>query len=51
MSKNIIWLVAGILVAWFMISIFTKNYDGDFLLILLLGVFLGYGVGKTERKE
>ncbi|MDW0111161.1 hypothetical protein [Sporosarcina aquimarina] len=51
MSKNIIWLVAGILVAWFVISILTKNFDGDFLLVLLLGVFIGYGVGKKENNE
>lgn len=51
MSKNIVWLVAGILFAWVVISFITKNYDGDFLLIILIGVFMGYGVGKKEKKE
>ncbi|WP_186668036.1 hypothetical protein [Sporosarcina sp. BP05] len=50
MSKNIMLLIAGILFAWLVISIITKKFDGDFLLILLLGVFIGYGVGKKEQK-
>ncbi|WP_338657424.1 hypothetical protein V6B14_23380 (plasmid) [Sporosarcina psychrophila] len=51
MSKNIMLLIAGILFAWLVFSIITKNFDGDFLLILLLGVFIGYGVGKKEQKD
>ncbi|WP_157129912.1 tRNA U-34 5-methylaminomethyl-2-thiouridine biosynthesis protein [Sporosarcina ureae] len=51
MSKNLILLTAGILFGWIIISIFTKNFDGDFLLILLLGVIMGYGVGYKEKKE
>lgn len=50
MSKNIILLIAGILFAWLVISMITKNFDGDLLLIILLGVFIGYGVGKKEQK-
>ncbi|PIC96821.1 tRNA U-34 5-methylaminomethyl-2-thiouridine biosynthesis protein [Sporosarcina sp. P26b] len=51
MSKNLILLTAGILFGWIIISIFTKNVDGDFLLTLLLGVIMGYGVGYKEKKE
>ncbi|PIC71211.1 tRNA U-34 5-methylaminomethyl-2-thiouridine biosynthesis protein [Sporosarcina sp. P16b] len=51
MSKSIMLLIAGILFAWLVISIITKNFDGDFLLILLLGVSIGYGVGKKEQKD
>lgn len=51
MSKNLILLTAGILFGWIIISIFTKNFDGDFLLILLLGVIIGYGVGYKEKKN
>ena len=51
MSKNLLWLIAGILFGWIIIIIFTKNVDGDFLLTLLLGVILGYGVGHKEKKE
>lgn len=49
MSKSIIGLIAGILFAWVVISIITKSFDGDFLLVLLVGVFVGYSVGKKER--
>ncbi|WP_158232396.1 MULTISPECIES: hypothetical protein [unclassified Sporosarcina] len=49
MSKNIMLLIAGILFGWLVISIIKKNFDGDFLLILLWGVFMGYGVGKKEQ--
>ncbi|PIC79439.1 tRNA U-34 5-methylaminomethyl-2-thiouridine biosynthesis protein [Sporosarcina sp. P18a] len=51
MSKNIMLLISGILFGWSVISIITKNFDGDFLLILLLGVSIGYGVGKKEQKD
>lgn len=48
MYKGIIWLIAGIIFAWLVLGIITKSLDGDFLLILLLGVFMGYGVGKKR---
>ncbi|MDV6379279.1 tRNA U-34 5-methylaminomethyl-2-thiouridine biosynthesis protein [Sporosarcina sp. GW1-11] len=51
MSKSIIGLIAGILSAWLVISIITKSFDSDSLLILLLGVFMGYGIGKKEQKD
>ena len=51
MSKTMISLLAGILVAWVAISLITKNFDGNFLITLLLGVFLGYGVKKKETEE
>lgn len=51
MSKTMITLIAGILVAWLVINLFTKNFDGNFLITLLIGVFVGYGVRKKETKE
>lgn len=51
MSKSLMLLIAGILFGWSVISIITKIFDGDFLLIILLGVFMGYGVGKKEQKD
>lgn len=51
MSKYLVMLIAGILVAWVVIGLFTKNFDGNFLIIFLLGVFLGYGIKKKEAKE
>ncbi|MEK4715898.1 hypothetical protein [Sporosarcina sp. FSL K6-5500] len=51
MSKTMITLIAGILVAWLVISLFAKNFDGNFLITLLIGVFVGYGVRKKETKE
>ncbi|MFS0688801.1 hypothetical protein AB1K89_06125 [Sporosarcina sp. 179-K 8C2 HS] len=50
MSKTLLILIAGILSAWLVIGFFTKNYDGDFLIILLFGVLVGYGVRKREEK-
>ncbi|WP_252504026.1 hypothetical protein [Sporosarcina sp. Marseille-Q4943] len=50
MSKTMISLIAGILFAWLVISFITKNFDGNFLFALLIGVFLGYGVKKKEGK-
>lgn len=48
MSKNMIFLVLGILTAWFVISFFTKDYSYEYLFTLFTGVFLGYGVGKKD---
>ncbi|GKV70118.1 hypothetical protein NCCP2716_26160 [Sporosarcina sp. NCCP-2716] len=49
MTKNLLLLLAGILFAWFGISFFTKNFDGNHLMTLLIGVFLGYIVKKEEK--
>ncbi|WP_301109109.1 hypothetical protein [Sporosarcina sp.] len=50
MSKNMIFLVLGILAAWFVIGIFTKDFSIDYLIYLFFGVFLGYTVGKKEAE-
>lgn len=51
MSKSIIGLIAGILFGWLVISIITKSFEGDSLLTLLFGVFMGYGIGKKVQKD
>jgi len=49
LTKNLLLLLAGILFAWFGISFFTKSFDGNYLMTLLIGVFLGYIVKKEEK--
>ncbi len=44
-------LIAGILVAWLVLSFFTKNFDGNYLFTLLIGVLLGYGAKKKEDNK
>jgi hypothetical protein len=51
MSKTMISLIAGILVAWLAISLFTKEFDGNYLFTLLIGVLLGYEAKKMEKKK
>lgn len=51
MSRAMISLIAGILTAWLAISMFTKDFDGNYLFTLLIGVFLGYEVKKKEKTE
>lgn len=51
MSKNMLSLLAGILVAWLAISFFTKNFDSNYLFTLLIGVFLGYQVNKKVPEK
>lgn len=48
MSKNMMFLVLGILAAWVVIGLFTKDFSYDYLIYLFFGVFLGYTVGKKE---
>ena len=48
MSKAMLLLLAGIISAWLVMSFITKEFNEEFLLILLFGVFLGYGVGRRE---
>ena len=51
MSKTMLSLLAGILVAWLALGLITKNFNGEYLLTLLFGVFIGYGVKKKELEE
>ena len=51
MSKTMFSLLAGILVAWLAIALFTKDFDGNYLFTLLIGVLLGYGAKKKEIEE
>ncbi|MFC5603181.1 hypothetical protein [Sporosarcina koreensis] len=48
MSKTMILLLAGILVGWVAVSLLTKDFVGTFLIAILFGVLLGYGVKKKE---
>lgn len=51
MSKNLLWCFAGVISTWLILGFFTKDFGLDFLIILLLGVFTGYSVGKREATD
>lgn len=48
MSKSLLLLLAGTVSAWLIMGWITKNFNEDFLFVLLFGVFVGYGVGRQE---
>lgn len=51
MSKNLLMLLAGIVVGWLVLGIVTDHMDSEFLIAIVMGVLLGYGVKKKEVQE
>ncbi|WP_342506793.1 tRNA U-34 5-methylaminomethyl-2-thiouridine biosynthesis protein [Sporosarcina sp. FSL K6-2383] len=48
MSKNLIFLIAGTVFAWLVIRLITKDFESGYLITIIIGVFLGYQIGKKE---
>lgn len=51
MSKNVILAIAGMIVGWLIISLFTKGFDMQYIIGALFGFLLGYIVKKEEKKD
>jgi hypothetical protein len=41
----------GALVGWLLWGGFTKNFEADSITILVIGILLGYNIGKKERSS
>ena len=53
--KNLLLVILGAVVAWLVLSFITKDFeiievfDIDTLIILIIGIVLGYSIGKKEK--
>lgn len=50
MSKNLVLVKAGRIFVWLVISIFTKHFDTEYLIVALLGFQIGYLVKKKDKE-
>ena len=41
--------IVGSVFGWLVLSLITKNFDSESLILILVGVLLGYQIGKKEK--
>ncbi|WP_156931953.1 tRNA U-34 5-methylaminomethyl-2-thiouridine biosynthesis protein [Bacillus sp. J37] len=47
--KNVWLAILGAIVTWFVLSIFTQDLELNYLGPLIIGIVIGYGIGKREN--
>ncbi|WP_226674590.1 tRNA U-34 5-methylaminomethyl-2-thiouridine biosynthesis protein [Rossellomorea aquimaris] len=49
--RSILLLTFGAFLGWGISGFFTNGFETDYLFILILGIVVGYIIGKMKEKE
>lgn len=49
--KGLFFAILGVLAAWIVISFFTSNWDAALPIYLILGIVVGYQIGKQNTAK
>lgn len=49
--KSLFFLVLGALLGWGITGFFTNGFETDYLFILVIGLVIGYSIGRRKEKE
>ncbi|WRP04608.1 tRNA U-34 5-methylaminomethyl-2-thiouridine biosynthesis protein [Rossellomorea aquimaris] len=49
--KSLFFLIVGTLLGWGITGFFTKGFETDYLFILVIGLVIGYSIGRRKVKE
>lgn len=49
MMKNLLLAILGAIITWFVISFFTDDLEFNYLAPLIIGIVIGYGIGKRNN--
>lgn len=46
--KSLSLAILGAITAWILLGVFTKDFETSSLIVLILGIVIGYSIGKKE---
>ncbi|MFC7784011.1 tRNA U-34 5-methylaminomethyl-2-thiouridine biosynthesis protein [Rossellomorea sp. GCM10028870] len=49
--KSLFFVIVGALLGWGITGFFTNGFETDYLFILIIGLVIGYSIGKKKEKE
>ncbi|WP_176140605.1 hypothetical protein [Halobacillus salinus] len=47
--RDLLVVVAGVLTVWIAYGLIFDDFDDRFLISMVLGIIVGYGVGKKQK--
>ncbi|WP_299736998.1 tRNA U-34 5-methylaminomethyl-2-thiouridine biosynthesis protein [Rossellomorea sp. y25] len=49
--KSLFFVIVGALLGWGITGFFTNGFETDYLFILIIGLVIGYSIGRKKEKE
>ncbi|MGM0750784.1 MAG: tRNA U-34 5-methylaminomethyl-2-thiouridine biosynthesis protein [Bacillota bacterium] len=49
--KSLLLVIVGALLGWGITGFFTNGFERDYLFILIIGLVIGYSIGRRKEKE
>ncbi|WP_156142304.1 tRNA U-34 5-methylaminomethyl-2-thiouridine biosynthesis protein [Rossellomorea aquimaris] len=49
--KALLLVIVGALLGWGITGFFTNGFETDYLFILIIGLVIGYSIGRRKEKE
>jgi hypothetical protein len=49
--KSLFFVIVGALLGWGISGFFTNGFETDYLFILIIGLVIGYSIGRRKEKE